>query len=301
MTLRHIRIFIEVIDCGNNISKAAKRMMISQPSVSVAIREMEEEYGVAFFDRFSRRLYLTEAGRQFELYARKIAATCDDMEEEMVSWNTSGIIRVGASITAGSQFMPAYVSAYKEKEPEIRLYVRVDHSRDLEESLMKNELDLAIVENPAHKESLEVIPYKEDRLEIIAPPEDGYLQNERVTLEQLCACPFILRERGSGTREIFDQVMDHLGKSIEPVWETNSTTSIINAVSCGIGISVIPRDMAGEAVAAGKVRAVSVEGLLFPQKFYIVHHRDKLLTSYMQSFIETVRNYEKTVFTNTYL
>jgi len=84
MNLRHIRIFLTVVNSGNNISEAARRLMISQPSVSLCIQELETEFGVRLFDRLSRRLYLTEAGRRFEQYAKKITASCDDLESPAV-------------------------------------------------------------------------------------------------------------------------------------------------------------------------------------------------------------------------
>lgn len=293
MNLRQIRIFLTVVNSGCSISEAARKLMISQPSVSAVIHELEENYGVLLFDRFSRRLHLTEAGRRFEQYADRIVNTCDDLEKEMYSWGSEGILNAGASITAGSQFMPGYTESFTKQYPKIRLHVRIDHSRNLEEALMQNELDLAILETQMHNPMLEVIPFKEDTLEVIAPVSGLIPENKaRLSPEEFCEQPFILREEGSGTREIFEQVMADHGKKIEPVWDANSTTAIIAAVSRGLGISVIPREAAKEDVEKGKIRIISVKGLHFLQRFYIVHHKDKVLMPYMEAFIENVLNEE---------
>lgn len=289
MNLRYIRIFLSVCESGNNISEAARKMMISQPSVSVAIRELEEYYQVKLFDRISRRLYLTQAGAEFLRYAQRICVLFDDMEKEMGEWNTEGSIRIGASITIGSQFMAEYAARFRQEMPGIRTYVRVDHSRELEKQLLTNKLDLALVESPVHNEAVSVTLYMEDQLQVIAPPTAKFRENPVLTEEAFCAQPFLLREVGSGTREIFERVMREHDRAVEPVWEAASTTAILNGVSSGIGVSVIPRRMAIDAVESGKVVAVTVEGMEFRQKFYVVHHRDKVLTPYMKAFIEVVK------------
>lgn len=293
MNLRYIRIFLSVCENGNNISKAARKMMISQPSVSVAIRELEEYYQIKLFDRISRRLYLTQAGMEFRRYAQRICALYDDLEKEMVEWNLEGSIRIGASITIGSQFIADYVTRFRQQMPGIRTYVRVDHSRELEKQLLTNSLDLALVESPVHNEAVEATLYMEDLLQVITPPTSQFKQNCVLSEDAFCAQPFLLREIGSGTREIFERVMREHDRAVEPVWEAASTTAILNGVSSGIGISVIPRRMAMDAVESGNVLAASVEGMEFRQKFYIVHHRDKLLTSYMKTFIEVVKQAAK--------
>ena len=272
MNLRHIRIFLTVTNCNNSLSSAARELMISQPSISVAIQELEAEFGVPLFDRLSRRLYLTEAGRRFEQYA---------------SWNTSALLHVGASITAGSQFMSEYAAEYKKRQPDIRLRVLVDHSRNLEKMLLDNTLDLAIIETPVHDDLLEAMLFKEDSLEVIIPPSED--ASSVLSLDQFCSRPFLLRELGSGTREVFEQTMREKGRSIEPIWTANSTTALINAVYRGMGISVIPHEAAKEAEANKKVRRVSVRGLTFTQRFYIVRHKDKLLMPYMEDFIKVVK------------
>ncbi len=288
MNLRHIHIFLTVTNCNNSISSAARELMISQPSISVAIQELEAEFGVPLFDRLSRRLYLTEAGRRFEQYAKKITAACDDLEREMSSWNTSALLHVGASITAGSQFMSEYAAEYKKRLPDIRLRVLVDHSRNLERMLLNNTLDLAIIETPVHDDLLEAMLFKEDSLEVIIPPSFEETSSS-LSLDRFCSLPFLLREPGSGTREVFDQTMREKGCSIEPIWTANSTTALINAVHRGMGISVIPHEAAREAEANKKIRRVSVRGLTFTQRFYIVHHKDKLLMPYMEDFIKVVK------------
>ena len=111
-------------------------------------------------------------------------------------------------------------------------------------------------------------------------------------MEEFKAQKFLLREPGSGTREIFDRTVEQAGFSVTPIWEAMSTTALINAVTSGIGISVIPRRMAVAALRRGDVISISVDGLSFKRKFHIVYHKEKFLTPSAKAFIELCRNYE---------
>ena len=176
MTLRHMKIFLAVCGSGCSVTGAAKELFMSQPSVTIAIREIEEHYGVRLFDRIGRRLYLTPAGEQFRDYAQRILALQEDLDKSMEKNAVAGSMRIGASMTVGSRRMPEYVRRYLETRETLQtdsVRVIVAPSRELEEKLLSNELDLALVEIPVHSDALTVTKYMEDTLEIIAPAEYG--------------------------------------------------------------------------------------------------------------------------------
>ena len=300
MTLRHMKIFLAVCSSGCSVTAAAKELFMSQPSVTIAIRDIEEHYGVRLFDRIGRRLYLTSAGEQFRDYAQRILALQEDLDKSMEKNAIAGPIRIGASMTIGSRRMPEYVRRYLETqaaEQEDSIRVTVAPSRELEEKLLSNELDLALVEIPVHSDALTVTKYMEDTLEIIAPAEYGRAEGKKkktelqtvMQLGELAAQRFLLREKGSGTRDIFDRAMADQGIEISPVWESASTSALIYAVECGMGLSVIPRQLAQPVIKKGTVCRVIAEELELRQSFYIVHHRDKFLTPAMQNFIGIVQ------------
>ena len=137
MTLRHLRIFLAICDNGNNTTRAAQALHASQPAVSLALRELEEEYRVKLFERIGRRLYPTEAGVRLREYATHIQSLLDGMEQTMRDWDDAGVLRVGCSITIGSQLMPGYVKAFYKQKPGTEILVRIDRSRQLEERLLR--------------------------------------------------------------------------------------------------------------------------------------------------------------------
>ena len=327
MTIRHMRIFLAVTENGNNLTRTANQLYMAQPAVTVAIQELEQYYGVNLFDRLGKRLYLTEAGKQFREYVVRILGLFDDMEEGMKSWGSRGVLRVGSSITIGSQFMPGYVEEYAKTHPNIDTQVLIGPSDRIEKKILNNELDIALVESPVHESHLIAEQYMEDYLVIIAPgnsterdlynsfcedqretqrQEASAKQQERpdeiqdespkeiqeMTVEEFASQRLLLREPGSGTRESIEKVLEPFSIQLKTSWEATSTTALVNAVISGLGISIVPRRMVEAPLRSGQIREIHVQGLEFQRYFYMVYHRDKLLTALIRDFMELCRNYE---------
>lgn len=292
MTLRHMIIFRTVCDAGYNSTRAAEALHMTQPAVSLAIKELEQYYSVRLFDRIGRRLSITDAGRLFLQYATHIVDLFERMETGLRDWEAKGILRVGASITIGSQFLPNYVKEFSTQFPGTDVRVVVDQTDRLEKKLLANEIDLALIEGIAHDPNIVSEAYMEDHLSVICSVEKGWRQGQVVSLEEFKGQRFLLREHGSGTREVFDQAMEQVGVSITPAWEAMSTTALVNAVINGLGIAVLPHRMILPALNRGLIVTVRVQDLLFRRCFYIIHHKDKFLTASAKSFMELCKNNE---------
>lgn len=291
MTLRHMKIFCALCDAGCNTTKAAGHLNMTQPAVSLAIKELEQYYGIGLFDRIGRRLQITSAGENFLQYARRITAQFDDMEREMRNWDSAGILRVGASLTIGSQFLPHYVKAFSHRQPGTQIQVIVSSSDTLEQALMSNQLDFALIEGISHNPAMHMEEYMEDRLSIIASPQSGFRQDQVLPLDQFCRQPFLLREPGSGTREVFDRAAEAVGIYIRPIWESSSNTALIHAVVSGLGLAVLPQRMVQGALERGLVVSIGAEGIDLRRSFYIIHHKDKYLTPTVRAFLDLCRTY----------
>ena len=198
MTLRHIRIFLAVCENGNNTTRAARALYLAQPAVSRAVAELEEYYGVRLFDRIGRRLYLTEAGRRMWEYAVHICGLFDDLEKGLRGWDEQGVLRVGASITIGSQFLPGYVDAFRAAHPGVDVRVWVGPSEQLEEKLLHNTLDVALMEGPVHGSALTAEEYMADTLAVVCAPGRPFTPGQTVPLDAFRVQRFLLREKGSG-------------------------------------------------------------------------------------------------------
>lgn len=292
MTIRHLKIFLSVCNNGCNTTKAAAELLMTQPAVSLAIKELEQYYGVILFDRIGRRLQITECGQRFREYAGHIIALFDDMEKGMRNWDSFGLLRVGASVTIGSQFMPNYVKAFYNRYPGTEVRVVVGPSEQLEQKILDNELDFALIEGISHVPSFVCEAYMEDSLTVVCPADGRFKPGEVISAEEFRRQRFLLREHGSGTRETFDRAVEEAGIAVYPLWEATSTTALVNAVINGLGIAVIPRRMVIGPIERGQVVAVRVKGLDFKRKFHIIYHKEKFLTRSAKAFIELCRNYE---------
>lgn len=292
MTIRHLKIFLAVCDGGCNTTRAAEALTMAQPAVSLALKELEQYYGVVLFDRVGRHLQITAAGKRLWEYASHITSLFDDMEKGMRDWDTFGLLRVGASITIGSQFLPNYVKAFYARHPGTEIRAVIEPSDRLEAQILSSDLDLALMEGVSHSPSLESEEYMEDHLVVICPARGQFVQGQTLTQEEFRSQKFLLREPGSGTRETFQRVMEEAGLAVEPIWEAMSTTALVNAVINGLGITVLPHRMVLGPLSKGLVVSVRVEGLEFRRKYYIVRHRAKYLTASARAFLDLCRSYE---------
>lgn len=292
MTIRHMMIFRTVCEAGYNSTKAAEILHMTQPAISLAIKELEQHYGIRLFERIGRRLQITDAGQHFLQYAIHISDLFKDMETGLRDWESKGLLRIGASITIGAQFLPSYVKAFSELCPEIDIRVTVEQSERLEQKLLANEIDFALIEGIAHNPSIVSEAYMEDYLSVICAVGKGWKQGQTVSKEEFQNQRFLLREKGSGTREVFDREIAQAGIHIIPAWEAMSTTALVNAVINGLGVAVLPHRMILPALRQGLIFTVKVQDMHFSRNFYIIHHKDKFLTTSAKRFIALCKDYE---------
>ncbi len=285
MTLRHMKIFCTVCQEDFNTTKAAAHLHMTQPAVSLAIKELEAYYGTRLFDRIGRRLQITTAGESMLKYAQRICGAFADMDRQMHNWDSHGLLRVGASITIGSQFLPGYVKAFRAQYPHTEVRVLVAPTEHLEQKILANGLDFALVEGIPHSETIFAQDYMEDALVVIGAANAGGAAEGALSREVFAAKPLLLRETGSGTREVFDQAMAQLGLTADPAWESTSTEALINAAAQGLGLAVVPQRMVQQQIAEGIVTPIVVDGLDLKRTFRVIYHRDKFLPQSARAFI----------------
>lgn len=284
MTLRHLSIF-QMVCKENSVTKAAKKLYLSQPAVSLAVKELEEYYGVKLFDRLSRRLYLTEAGKRMYDYAVHINALVGEMEELFRDWDKAGGLRVGTSITIGTYFIAGYVKEFQEMFPQITPLVTVNSSEIIEQMVLADDLDLGLVEGTVRAPELLVTDFMEDSLVPICAPNSPLAQSGTVSLAQVKKQYFLLREKNSGTRQIVDSVFYLQGFSVEPIWESTSTKAIVDGVANGIGISILPYRLVTGALEERRIAQFQIEECTFQRQFHLIYHKNKYLTPAMQAFM----------------
>ncbi len=288
MTLRHLRVFLAVYQT-QNVTRAAERLHMTQPTVTRAVQELERYYGVRLFERINRRLYITQSGRQLYARAVHIVGSFDRMEKELKNWDEFGLLRIGATPTLASVLLPKTLMTFEKKHPMLRVRCSVENGTHLQEALADDRLDFALIEGEVAAEHLHAEPFSEDRLILLLPPDDPRRNAPALTLRELAESPLLLREKGSMGRSFLDRVFAAHDLPLEPLMESISTHAIIQAVHAGLGISFLPQRLIRHSVESGFVATRAVDDEPFVRRNFAVWHEDKFLTRSARELLEDFR------------
>ena len=292
MSLRHLKIFVAVVQQGG-VTKAAQALHLAQPSVSLALRELEKYYGVALFDRLGRRLRLTECGQTFYGYAVHIISMLEEMETQIRSRYALETPRIGASVMIGTYLLPALIRQYQSGSPEMRVSVKVCRASQVEQLILDNELDIGLIETAPEHPELNALPFFRDELQAIVPPDSALAAQATVTIGELASQPFLMREPGSASRKTLDACLALHHLTVRPTWESASTQALIKAVAAGLGVAVLPQMLVARDVADGLVARIPFREPLY-RTLYVIYHRRKQLSANMQRFLALCRDYAPT-------
>lgn len=285
MNFRHLSIFISVCDQGS-MTAAAEKLYITQPSVSQAIAELEHHYQVPLFERFGKKLYLTEAGKKLQAYARHILHLCQEAEDTMKNLRDFGTLRIGASMTIGITVLNSLIHELLELNPDLKVIPRIDNSGAVEAMLLSAEADLGLIEGEIHSPDLIAKPFMEDELILVCAPTHPWAKKRVIQAEELRNQGFIVREEGSGTREVFASVM--LSHKIP--WKIagihNNPESTKNAVAANLGVAVISKLLVQKEIQRGELVPVTIHGISFKRHFHLVYHKNKYFSTGMKQFAD---------------
>lgn len=283
MTIRHLKIFLAVVDSGS-MTKAAKNLYITQPSVSQAIMEIEEHYNIKLFERLSRKLYITETGKEFLSYARHIISLYDDMEQKMGQNRRTSTLHIGASVTVGTYLLSQLSKEFLKNNKNTQIKAVVDNTSVIEEMVLNSKLDFGLVEGPIHSEDIVPIAFMKDELITICSPNHPFRKKQSITIEELSKEELILRESGSGTRELFENTMLSKGQNLNIKWVCNNSEAIKNAVMADMGISIISKMSVMKEIKENKLYTIPIEGIRFKRSFNIIYHKNKYITEAIREF-----------------
>ncbi len=257
ITERHLRVFYEV--CKHmNMTKASKELFVSQPAISKTIHDIEQDYGVKLFERWNKQLYLTPEGATLYEYSKQAVNLLDAIDKSMQARNGKDIIRVGASITIGTSILGEIAADFCAEHPSVKIEALVDSTPVIEQALLQGQIDLSFVEGRlASPEIKSETVGCTDIVLVVGRTHELYGQ-EGITLEDLSGRDFIVREKGSRTREKFSMEMERNNIRWNPAWECHNTQTIKNAVDAGLGIGVLSKLSVRKRLESGRFRALNV-------------------------------------------
>ena len=295
MTIKHLRILVTVARLGS-ISQAASQLYLSQPTVSQIVAQLEDYCGTRLFDRLAHRLYPTAACRDLVERTIPLLEAFDRLDQSMRAVQTAQPVRLGTSVTVGTCLLAPLAQRFRALEPESRMDGVVNNTHVIEEKLLAGELDLGFVEGRIKSPYLLVEPILEDRLVLACSPRHPFAGEEEVTLEQLSRQTLLLREEGSGTRELFENDLHHHCLSPDKVWSCSNSEAIKNALLGNLGVSVISALLVREELKEGRLRTVALvdrpggDPFQWRRPFSLVIHRDKYRTPAILAMMTAIRS-----------
>jgi DNA-binding transcriptional LysR family regulator len=284
-----LKIFHAVARSGS-FSRAASELAISQPSVSIQVRELERQLGVELFEPAGKSVRLTEAGRVCFDYAGRILTLMDEAQRAMddVKGLRRGRLLLGATQTPGTYMLPALLGQLKTSYPRLEIALRIDAPRKIQEMVLRHELDLGVIGSRITLPDLEGTPMAVDELVLIAAPSHRFALLPSIALADLQGEPFIMRERGSGARELLDDALHRAGVYISPALELEGVDAVKQAVAADLGVSMVSRVAIELEVVSGRLCVVPVRGFKVERTIWLVRHRDRQLSRVAQAFIDLV-------------
>lgn len=211
------------------------------------------------------------------------------MENKIPAWDANAPLHIGSSITLGTCLLPSLVKAYQEQHPEIKIYVTVKNTGTIEQAVVDNQLDFALVEGTVtHPEIISEV-FSADTLCMVAAPGHPLAANRTVTLTDAASCPLLLREPGSAGREIVESLFLSGGIQITPAWESVSTLALIRAAQNGLGIAILPELLVRDALKSGDLVSLPLPPDILTRSLYLIRHRNKYLSSSAEEFLNLCR------------
>ena len=285
MTLRHLKILVAVCQ-ENSITKAAEKLYMSQPSVSIAVRELEKYYNQPIFERIYRKLHITPFGTELYQYAVRIVSLFDEMDIMASLHQFDNMVRIGCGTTVGQIMAPMIITGFRKRHPDADVTVIVDNEISaLKQALLENRIDFAVVESVAEDPSMKVVFSITTPLAAVCHRDNPLARKAVVSAEDLCGESILARQKGSYTRSAMDSFFASKGLAVTPKWESVDGLALLNAVRQNMGVSFLALNHI-RAVGDPDLVILQVEGFSAPYHYSIFTHRDKIMSPMMHSLAE---------------
>lgn len=262
INLHLLRMFVAVVEQGG-FSQAALALNVSQSAVSKGVKELEGQIGGALIERRAG-MSPTEIGAVLLKHAQKLFAAERNAEEELRALQgfAHGELRLGASTTVATYMLPPVLGVFHAAHPQIKIRLTSENTRHIADRLIAREVDLAVVEGPVDDPEIESTVWRIDELALIVAAKHPFATSHRpVDPKELVNMPFLVREPGSGTREVAADALERAGISPEETIEIGSTEAIKQLVASGFGVAIVSLAAARDQIALGALKALEVKGL----------------------------------------
>jgi DNA-binding transcriptional LysR family regulator len=287
MIIEALRVFVTVTE-QSHFSKAAELMNISQPGVSLHIRNLENEIGAKLLHRSPKQVRLTEAGHILYQKAKQILRLYEEAKQDvrLLQDQVTGTIHIGASFTIGEYVLPKQLAAFAAQYPLVAIEVTIGNTEEIVQAVRTNELDIGLIEGETQAVDLHIIPYMKDEMIIIAPSDHPLSSQRFINGEMLQNQVWVLREIGSGTRAYSDQFIQGAGITPKRTYIFNSSQSVKESVVAGLGIAMLSRWIVRKELELGELTELRLRAASLERSFSIIRHKEEKTMMAAHMFIQ---------------
>jgi len=286
LTLRQLKVF-EAVARHLNYTRAAEELHLTQPAVSMQVKQLEESLGVALFEQLGKRIHLTETGTEVLGYARSITQQLDELEGVLNSMKGLGGGRLRISVaTTANYFIPTLLGTFSRRYTDVTVTLDVTNRETLLRQLSENVVDLVIMGQPPSEADVEAEPFLDNPLVVVAPPDHPLAGKKKIPLTRLQEETFLVREPGSGTRIAMERFFNERGMKLRTGMEVGSNEAIKQSVQAGLGLGLLSRATIEQELTLKRLVVLDIEDFPIMRHWYVVHRRGKRLSPAAQAFKE---------------
>jgi DNA-binding transcriptional LysR family regulator len=273
-TLRQLEVFLAVARTGS-VSRAGRELALSQSATSSSLADLERQFDVQLFDRIGKRLRLSARGAAVRARAEEVLDLAGDLERGFDDRAAEQRLRVGATLTIGNYVAVPLVAGFMRAHPAVAITLEVANTEEIARQVANFEVDVGLVEGEVDHPELETMAWRDDDLVVFCGARHPLARKRALTDDDLLAAPWIVRERGSGTRQAFDRAMRGLLPRLRVALTLRQTEAIKRAVEANLGLGCVSRIALEDAFARGSLAPCRVPHRNFRRKFYFLLHKRK--------------------------
>jgi DNA-binding transcriptional LysR family regulator len=295
VSLRQLQIF-DAISRQGSFTRAAEQLFLTQPTVSMQIKKLEEGVGLPLFEQIGKQVHLTDAGKVLREHTRQILESFANLEMEMADLQglKTGILRL-AVVTTAKYFAPRALGRFCERYPGVDVELKVTNRERLLERMAGNVDDLYIMGRPPESEDVVFEPYMANPLVVLAPRSHPLANEKNIDPVRLADYPMIMRERGSGTRMAVENFFQERGIPLKIRMELGSNEAIKHAIDANLGISVLSRHTLALEGEDGRLTVLDVQGFPIPWQWCVGYVKGKRLSVIAKTFLAFLKEESETI------
>jgi DNA-binding transcriptional LysR family regulator len=283
ITLRQIRVFDAIARHGK-VGRAAEEISISQSAASMSLADLESHLGTPLFHRQGKRLQLNDYGRWLQPRAHQLLTLALEIETSAASDQLQGRLKLGASSTIGNYLIPAVIANFVDQHPDVAIDLRVGNTEQVIEDMRNLRVDIGLIEGICHNQQLQIHAWRRDQLEVFVSPNHPLAKKKRLKLQDLADAYWILREPGSGTREIFTLATRQHLPELKVKLELGNSEAIKQAVKGGLGLGCLSNLAIASEISHGELVALPIADLNLERQLYIIERENQLDSKLVSTF-----------------